>query len=104
MNANGMVMKNEMDLCNMQFMVWQIHAMSMRCLSGGRRMREVGTRRLVLPAKYNSNERNLYAKQGNKMIIVGKIDMKTKEVTITADTEYTRSGNIKKSKKWRWVK
>ena len=56
-----------------------------------------------LPAKYQSNERNLYAKQGNKWIIVGKIDMRTKEVVISADTEYTRSGNKKKSRKWKWV-
>ena len=56
-----------------------------------------------LPAKYQSNERNLYAKQGNKWIIVGKIDMRTKEILITADTEYTRSGNKKRSRKWKWV-
>jgi hypothetical protein len=57
----------------------------------------------TLPAKYQSNERNLYAKQGNKWIIVGKIDMRTKEVVISADTEYTRSGNKKRSRKWKWV-
>ena len=56
-----------------------------------------------LPAKYQSNERNLYAKQGNKWIIVGKIDMETKETMIFAQTEYTRSGTIKKSRKWKWV-
>ena len=56
-----------------------------------------------LPAKYQSNERNLYAKQGNKWIIVGKIDMRTKAILITADTEYTRSGNKKRSRKWKWV-
>lgn len=56
-----------------------------------------------LPAKYQSNERNLYAKQGNKWIIVGKIDMRTKEVIVTADTEYIRSGNEKTSRKWKWV-
>jgi len=56
-----------------------------------------------LPAKYQSNERNLYAKQGNKWIIVGKIDMRTKEVLVIADTEYTRSGNEKRSRKWKWV-
>ena len=56
-----------------------------------------------LPAKYQSNERNLYAKQGNKWIIVGKVDMETKESVITADTKYTRSGIKKKSRKWKWV-
>jgi len=56
-----------------------------------------------LPAKYQSNERNLYAKQDNKMIIIGKIDMKTKEVVIKANTECTWSGNKKQSKKWKWV-
>ena len=56
-----------------------------------------------LPAKYQSNERNLYAKQDNRWIIVGKIDMSTKEILISADTKYTRSGNKKKSRKWKWV-
>tara|TARA_Y100001938_G_C7889474_1_gene329072 strand:- start:276 stop:464 length:189 start_codon:yes stop_codon:yes gene_type:complete len=56
-----------------------------------------------LPAKYQSNERNLYAKQGNKWIIVGKIDMRTLQTTIFAQTEYTRSGIQKKSLKWKWV-
>lgn len=56
-----------------------------------------------LPAKYQSNERNLYAKQGNKWIIVGKIDMRTKETVIFAQTKYTRSGKEKKSMKWKWV-
>ena len=55
-----------------------------------------------LPAKYQSNERNLYAKQDGKWIIVGKVDMRTKEAVITADTKYTRSGNEKTSMKWKW--
>ena len=55
-----------------------------------------------LPAKYQSYERNLYAKQDGKWIIVGKVDMRTKEAVITADTKYTRSGNEKTSMKWKW--
>ena len=55
-----------------------------------------------LPAKYQSNERNLYAKQDGKWIIVGKVDMRTKEAVITADTKYTRSGKEKRSFKWKW--
>jgi len=66
-------------------------------------MKDVVTGESVLPAKYNSDERNLYAKQGNKWVIVGKIDMKTKKTVITANTEYTWSGNQKRSKKWKWV-
>ena len=55
-----------------------------------------------LPAKYQSNERNLYAKQDGKWIIVGKVDMRTKQCVITANTKYTRSGNEKISMKWKW--
>ena len=67
--------------------------------SGGSKMNKMNT----LPASWNHNERNLYAKQDNKMVIVGKINMRTKEVIITADTKYTRSGYTKKSMKWKWI-
>ena len=48
--------KNEMDLHNMQFMVWQIHAMSMRRMLGGRRMKDYSKVKCICGAKITEME------------------------------------------------